>query len=128
MSESVQSGAGPSAETIRKMFVKTVSIRIPSGLAVDDVTEVESLFAPAEWADEALLDFSELPSISATVLGAMLSLLNRMVAHNRIGVVRITGANPRILRVFALCRADSLFDVSDSRSKPFENTSRIYTN
>jgi anti-anti-sigma regulatory factor len=110
------------------VFAKTASIRLPANLVIDDIDEIQALLAPAEWADEAIVDFSELPAISATVLGALLALVNGMAARNRLGVVRIVGANPRILRIFKLCRADSLFDLSRAEAVAPLTIERIYAN
>jgi anti-anti-sigma regulatory factor len=123
------------------MFVKTASILVPGGLDINDFEQVKDVFALAEWADEAILDFSELSSISATVLGALIAMVNRMVGHNRLGVVRIVGANAGILRIFRLCRAESLFDlsaciepastvpfVSDAGRAALRGSDRVYVN
>jgi anti-anti-sigma regulatory factor len=116
------------AQTERIVFVKTASVRMPANLDIDDVDRVKALLAPAECADEAIVDFSELPVISATILGALVSLMNRMVERNRLGVVRIVGANPSTLQVLKLCRADSLFDLSGaSGTAPFK-ADRVYAN
>ena len=95
------------------MFLKTASIRVPADLNVSDFDEVEEMFRPAEWVDEAILDFSELPAISATVLGCLVNVVNRMVGRNRLAIVRIVGANSEILKIFKLCKAETLFDFSE---------------
>jgi anti-anti-sigma regulatory factor len=96
------------------MLVKTASIRVPADLNISDFDEVEEMFRPAEWVDEAILDFSELPAISATVLGCLVNVVNRMVARNRLGIVRIVGANAGIVKIFKLCNAETLFDFSEA--------------
>jgi len=96
------------------MYLKTASIKLRSDLDVADFDSVRTALAPAERADEAVVDFTELAFISATVLGCLVAVVNSMVAHNRLGVVRIVGANDRIMKVFRLCNAETLFDFSDT--------------
>jgi anti-anti-sigma regulatory factor len=128
LSESVQNLARSQVQTVGIVFVKTASVRLPANLDIEDVDEVKAVLGAAEWADEAVVDFSELPAISATVLGALVSLMNRMVEHNRLGVIRIVGANAATLRILQLCRADTLFDLSGARRAAFPKVERVYAN
>jgi anti-anti-sigma regulatory factor len=112
------------------MFVKTASIRVPGALNIDDFDAVRELLAPAEWADEAVIDFSEVGAINATVLGCLIVVINRMVERNRLGIVRIVGANASILRIFELCHAETLFDFASPQTPlaPSPWGERIYAN
>jgi len=64
------------------------------------------------------VDFSDVQAISPELLRALIGLVNQMIAHNRLGVVRILGASPSIVKIFELCNAETLFDFADCPGAP----------
>jgi anti-anti-sigma regulatory factor len=110
------------------MFLRTATVRLPAGLDVCDLAAIQELFRSAESADQAILDFSELLAVSPQLLGALITLVNRMVGHNRLGLVRIVGANPGIVRIFELCHAETLFEFVDADNAYSQHQLRTYLN
>jgi len=93
---------------------RTLALELSGAWDLSRGEELQTLLRPAQNVDELVLDLSKATIVDASFLASLVVLINRMVARNRFGVIRILGASPHIVRVFETCRLETLFDFCPS--------------
>jgi len=94
----------------KRMQTTTLSLELSGAWDLSRGNELQALLRPAEKVDELVLNLSKVTIVDASFLTSLVVLINRMVARNRFGVIRIVGASPNIIREFQACRLETLFD------------------
>jgi anti-anti-sigma factor len=88
-----------------------ITITLEGEIDISREFELERTLQPAQWADRATLDFSNVSFASTTLINAVVRLHNHMRKHGRAGIIRIVGCKPHIKRVLTLARLDTVFEI-----------------
>jgi anti-anti-sigma factor len=88
-----------------------VTITLEGEIDISREIELERTLRPAEWADRATLDFSNVSFASTTLINAIVRLHNHIRQHGRTGTIRIIGCAPHVKRVLKLAHLDSIFEI-----------------
>lgn len=89
-----------------------VTISLQGAYDVSSSDALKRMLAPAERADQAVIDLSGVTYAGTTLLNALLNLRKSMRKHGNDGTIRLTGSNPNIRRVLTITRLDRVFDIA----------------
>lgn len=89
-----------------------VTISLQGAYDISSRERLRRVLLPAERADRAVIDLSQVTYAGTTLLNALIHLRKRMRAHGRPGAIRLVGSNAGIRRVLTITRLDGVFEVA----------------
>lgn len=89
-----------------------VTVSLQGAYDISSRNTLRRVLAPAEAADQAIIDLSAVTYAGTTLINALLNLRKRMRKHGREGVIRLVGSSANIRRVLTITRLDRVFEVT----------------
>lgn len=89
-----------------------VTVSLEGAYDISSRDTLRRLLAPAEGADQAVIDLSGVTYAGTTLLNALLNLRKRMRKHGTQGAIRLVGSSANIRKVLTITRLDRVFEVA----------------
>lgn len=91
---------------------KVLGLSLAGELDLTSRDELTESLAKLESADIAELDFSKVTYVDSTILGCLAVLRGRLVENGGLGVIRILGPSPSMVRILSISGLNKVFEVS----------------
>ena len=98
----------------KRIRTTTLALELSGAWDISREAELRTLLHPAESVDELLLDLSKVTFVDVSFLASLVVLINRMVARNPFGRIRILGASRGVVNLFEASRLEMLFEFLQS--------------
>lgn len=89
-----------------------VTISLQGAYDISSREDLRRLLAPAEQADAAVIDLSNVTYAGTTLFNALLHLRKRMRDRGNRGAIRLVGSSESIRRILTVTRLDNLFEIA----------------
>lgn len=88
-----------------------VTVSLQGAYDVNSRDTLKRLLAPAERAEQAVIDVSRVTYAGTTLLNALIALRKSMRKHGTAGAIRLVGSSAQIRRVLTITCLDNIFEV-----------------
>lgn len=95
-------------DTLRR---PAVAISLHGDIDIDTVKTLRRRLAPAETADEAIIDLSQVTYAGTTLINGLLDLRKRMLKHGAAGAIHLVGSSPHFRKVLTITKLDRIFQI-----------------
>lgn len=95
-------------DTLRR---PAVAISLQGDIDIDMVKTLRRRLAPAETADEAIIDLSHVTYAGTTLINGLLDLRKRMLKHGTAAAIHLVGSSPHFRKVLTITKLDRVFEV-----------------
>lgn len=89
-----------------------VTISLQGAYDISSREDLRRLLAPAEQADAAVIDLSNVTYAGTTLLNALLHLRKCMRDRGNRGAIRLVGSSESIRRILTVTRLDNVFEIA----------------